>query len=68
MTLDEFKVIAPTLKKEMSQHEDIIDYEHGTAIIFSENLNKYLEKYMCKNADDLENTLYYNYGIYCKIY
>lgn len=67
MTLEEFKTVAPTLKKELTRRKDDFNEDNGTALIYSENLNKYLEKYMCKNAEDLEDTLYYQYGIFCKI-
>ena len=39
----------------------------GTAIIHKKNIGKYLEKYMCKSAEDLENTLWYGYGVFVKI-
>ena len=67
MTLDEFKEIAPRLMEEKKRRSDVIDYDNGTALIYIENLNKYLEKYACKNEDDLQNTLWYSYGLSVKI-
>ena len=46
---------------------EIFDKDNGVAIIPQEKLQKYLEKYGCKDAIDLEDTLWYSYGIYCKI-
>ena len=46
---------------------DIIDWDNGTMVIYSENINKYLEKYACKDADDLIDTLWYSYGMFVKI-
>ena len=46
---------------------DCIDYDNGSAIIHRRNLNKYLEKYLCKDEDDLSNTLWYNYGIFVHV-
>ena len=67
MNLEEFKIVAPSLKKELGGRVDDFNAENGTAVIYAENLNKYLEKYMCKDAEDLEDTLYYKYGVFCKI-
>jgi len=54
-------------KEEIIGKQDLIDLDNGIMRIYAENLNKYLEKYACKNAEDLENTLYYSYGIYCTV-
>lgn len=67
MTLDEFKAVAPHLLFEKKRRSDIIDYDNGTALIYAENLNKYLERYACKDEDDLQNTLWYSYGMSVKI-
>lgn len=67
MTLEEFKSNAENIKQELLMRNDIIDKDNGSMIIYSENINKYLEKYMCKNAQDLEDTLWFSYGIYVKI-
>lgn len=47
--------------------KDIIDIENGLMTIYAENINKYLEKYACKNVEELQDTLYYCYGIFCKV-
>ena len=47
--------------------QDIFDYDNGVAIIQERNLTKYLEKYMCKNQDELSDYLYYNKGIFLKV-
>ena len=67
MTLEEFKDYGATLVKERFMRSDIIDYDNGTMTIYSENLQKYLEKYCCKNENDLSDTLWYGYGIFLKI-
>lgn len=46
---------------------DVIDFDNGSAIIHRRNLNKYLEQYLCKTEADLEDTLWYNYGVFVKI-
>lgn len=46
---------------------DTIDYDNGSAIIHRCNLSKYLEKYLCKDEDDLSNTMWYNYGIFIHV-
>lgn len=46
---------------------DTIDFDNGTMTIQKRNLNKYLEKYACKDEDDLKDTLWYNYGIFVRI-
>ena len=51
----------------VSNKSDIIDLDNGVMRIHSKNVGKYLEKYACKDADDLEKTLYYSYGIYCEV-
>ena len=69
-SLDSFKDMISNnndFKEEIISKQDLIDFENGVMRIYAENLNKYLEKYACKNAEDLENTLYYSYGIYCTV-
>lgn len=67
MTLEEFKNYGGTLLKERMMRSDIIDFDNGTMTVFSENISKYLEKYSCKNTDDLSDALWYGYGIFLKI-
>ena len=70
LTFDEFKVLAKTnefKEKFNAKRTDLIDFDNGVMRIYSENLNKYLEMYACKDAEDLEDTLYYSYGIYCEV-
>lgn len=69
-SLDSFKDMVSSnsdFKEEIIGKQDLIDLDNGVMRIYAENLNKYLEKYACKNAEDLENTLYYSYGIYCTV-
>ena len=70
MTLDEFKHLMATdkwLKDEVVKATDIIDMDNGSMIIHRSNLNKYLERYMCKDEDDLKDTLWFNNGVYVKV-
>lgn len=70
LTFDEFKVLAATneFKEKFNTHRtDIIDLDNGVMRIYAENLNKYLEAYACKDATELEDTLYYKYGIFCQV-
>lgn len=70
LTLDAFKSMVSLnndFKNSLIGKNDIIDWDNGTMMIYSENINKYLEKYACKNAEDLVDTLWYSYGIFVKI-
>lgn len=69
MTLEEFKALAKEreFKDRITNQNDIIDLDNGTMIIHRGNINKYMEQYMCKDEDDLSDTLYYSYGIYLTI-
>ena len=69
-TLDSFKEMLKDdkdFKEQIVKKNDFIDLDNGVMRIYSENLNKYLEKYSCKDAEDLENTLWFNYGIFCQV-
>lgn len=70
-TFDDFKEMAKSNefidKFTNNNRHDLIDFDNGVMRIYSENLNKYLEQYSCKDAEDLEDTLYYSYGIYCEV-
>lgn len=46
---------------------DVVDFENGTLIVNRNNLTKYLERYSCKDEDDLSDTLWYSYGVFLKI-
>ena len=75
-TLDSFKSAVKTdvafknaiindVNDDMGQ--DLFDFDNGVAIIHERNLVKYLEKYMCKDQDELSDYLYYNKGIFLKV-
>lgn len=69
-SFDDFKealLVDTDLKDSIVGMSDIFDYDKGSAIIHREHINKYLEKYMCKNEQDLEDTLWYSYGLFVKI-
>ena len=63
-TLESFKDF---VQSERLKTKDDIDIRNGRMIIHKSNINKYLEKYMCKNEDDLFDTLYMSFGIWIKI-
>ena len=70
LTLDAFKSMVSSnneFKNSLISKNDIIDWDNGTMVIYSENINKYLEKYACKDADDLIDALWYSYGVFVKI-
>lgn len=70
MSLDAFKDMLKSdvdFKKEIINKNDVVDIDNGTMMIYSENLNKYLEQYSCKDANDLIDTLWYSYGVFVKV-
>ena len=69
-TLEDFKTLVATddeFKDNIIKKEDFIDLDNGVMRIYAENVNKYLEKYACKSVEELEDTLYFSYGIYCEV-
>lgn len=46
---------------------DAIDLDNWSMVIHRKNINKYLERYLCKSEEDLEDTLWYGYGFSVKI-
>ena len=70
LSFDAFKERAkndPDFLNSLSDNGDCVDVEHGIATIHRANINKYLEKYVCKSEEDLSDTLYYGYGVFAKI-
>ena len=70
LSLDAFKSILSSnsdFKNSLIGKNDIIDWDNGTMMIYNENINKYLERYACKDANDLIDTLWYSYGMVVKI-
>jgi hypothetical protein len=70
MSLDAFKEMVKTdttAKDRIVGRCDMIDLDNGVMRIYPEHLNKYLEKYCCKTAEDLTETLWYSYGVFCEI-
>ena len=70
LSLDAFKSMLSSnneFKNSLISKNDIIDWDNGTMVIYSENINKYLEQYACEDADDLIDTLWYSYGVFVKI-
>ena len=69
LSLEEFKEMAKRqdFRDGIVGKTDIIDLDNGTMIIYAEHINKYLEQYACKDAQDLEDTLWYSYGVWVKI-
>ena len=56
-----------SFRKEITNTNDIIDMDNGTMVIHRQNITKYLERYMCKDEDDLQDTMWYNYGVFVKV-
>lgn len=70
ITFDTFKDLVAndaSFRKEITRNSDIIDMDNGTMIIHRENISKYLERYMCKDEDDLQDTMWYHYGVFVKV-
>lgn len=70
LSLDAFKSMLSSnndFKNSLIGKNDIIDWDNGTMMIYNENINKYLEQYACKDANDLIDTLWYSYGMVVKI-
>lgn len=70
LNFEDFKSMVSTnneFKNNIIGKNDVIDWDNGTMMIYKENIGKYLEKYACKDATDLADTLWYAYGMYVKI-
>ena len=70
MTLDAFKYLLEkdkSLKATITSDTDIIDLDNGVMRVHMKNIDKYLEKYACKDVRDLSDTLWYGYGIFCQV-
>lgn len=70
MSLDAFKYLLATdteLVNRITNNSDVIDIDNGSMTIHRANINKYLEKYMCKSEDDLSDTLWFSYGIFVRV-
>jgi hypothetical protein len=63
-TLDEFKEY---ISKKREKKRDFVDFKNGKMTIHKENLNKYLEQYMCHDENDLHDTLYRSFGVWLNI-
>ena len=69
-TLDSFKEainIDSGLKSSLLNETDVFDEENGVALVHQNNITKYLERYMCKTEEELQDYLYYNKGIFLKV-
>lgn len=69
-TLESFKHalnVDVQLKESISNETDVFDIDNGVAIVHQSNIMKYLERYMCKSQEELQDYLYYNKGIFLKI-
>ena len=69
-TLDAFKEainVDKDFKASLSSETDLFDEEHGVAVVHQSNIMKYLEKFMCKDQNELQDYLYYNKGIFLKV-
>ena len=70
LTFDAFKDLMAndvSLREKITNTNDIIDMDNGTMVIHRHNISKYLERYMCKDEDDLQDTMWYNYGVFVKV-
>ena len=70
LTFDAFKDLVAndvSLREKITNTNDISDMDNGTMVIHRQNISKYLERYMCKDEDDLQDTMWYNYGVFVKV-
>ena len=70
LTFDAFKDLVAndvSLREKITNTNDIIDMDNGTMVIHRQNISKYLERYMCKDEDDLQDTMWYHYGVFVKV-
>ena len=70
LTFDAFKDLMAndvSLREEITRDSDIIDIDNGSMVIHKRNISKYLECYMCKDEDDLQDTMWYHYGVFVKV-
>lgn len=65
--LKDLAAIKVTLPAGNNNTGDILDLDNGVMVIKRHNINKYLEKYICKDEDELKDTLWFNYGIFLRI-
>ena len=56
-----------SLREKITNTNDIIDMDNGTMVIHRQNISKQLERYMCNDEDDLQDTMWYNYGVFVKV-
>ena len=69
-SLDSFKEalsVDVDFKSSLAGESDVFDEENGVAVVHENNISKYLEKYMCKDQEELSDFLYYHHGIFLKI-
>lgn len=70
MSLDAFKTLLKkdeTLRDSITEGSDLLDLDNGVMRVHMKNINKYLEKYACKDVKDLSDTLWYSYGVFCQV-
>lgn len=70
MSLDAFKELVlnnQEVKDFIVGRNDVVDLDNGVMRIYIEHIDKYLEQYACKTPEELQDALYYSYGIYCQV-
>lgn len=70
LSLEEFKAQLQSnseLKDKITNTEDYIDKAHGIMELHECNINRYLSKYACKDAEELSDVLWNSFGIFLRI-
>ena len=69
LSLDAFKELVKEDKefKRSFKRNDFIDYANGIGTIYRENLMSELEKFECKNEEELLASLWYPHGVFAKV-
>lgn len=66
-TFKEMVAMDNHFREKIISRTDIVDFDNGTMTIYAENINKYLEQFSCKDIDDLQDTLWFNQGVFVKV-
>ena len=70
LTFDAFKDLMAndvSLREEITRDSDIIDMDNGSMVIHKRNISKYLERYMWKDEEDLQDGMWYHYGVFVRV-
>lgn len=69
LSLEAFKMKVQTddAFRSSFKRRDLIDFDNGLATLYRENLMSELERFECKNEEDLLDSLWHTYGVFAKV-